>query len=67
MYAVFVVCVSGIPAGCEAYSLTADGYWIFNVRTHLGACGTHEGGGGGWGGGGSQAQTSLHKSWRGGI
>ena len=29
--------------GCEAYSFTADGHGIFNVRTHLGACRTHEG------------------------
>ena len=27
---------------CEAYSFTADGYWIFNVRTNLGPCSTHE-------------------------
>ena len=27
---------------CEAYSFATDGYWIFNVRTHLGACRTHE-------------------------
>ena len=25
-------------AGCEAYPFTTDGYGIFNVRTHLGAC-----------------------------
>ena len=30
--------------GCEAYSFTTDGYEIFNVRTNLGACSTHEGG-----------------------
>ena len=29
-------------SGCEAYSFTTDGYGIFNVRTHLGACRTHE-------------------------
>ena len=34
--------------------MTTDGYGIFNVRTHLGACRTHEGG--------DQAQTSLHFS-----
>ena len=28
--------------GCEAYSFTADGYGIFNVRTNLGPCRTHE-------------------------
>ena len=38
---------------CEAYSFAMDGYGIFNVRTSLGACRTHEGG---------QAQISLHKS-----
>ena len=32
--------------GCGAYSFTTDGYGIFNVRTHLGACRTHEGGSG---------------------
>ena len=31
----------------EAYSFATDGYEIFNVRTHLGTCLTHEGGGGG--------------------
>ena len=31
---------------CEAYSFTADGYGIFNLRTHSGACCTHEGGSG---------------------
>ena len=36
MYAVFIP-----PAG------TTDGYGIFNMRTNLGACRTHEGGGGG--------------------
>ena len=44
--------------GCEPYSLTTDEYGIFNVRTNLGACCTHEGG---------QAQTSMHKSWLWGI
>ena len=32
--------------GCEAYYFTTDGYGIFNVRTLLGACHTHEGGSG---------------------
>ena len=31
---------------CEEYSFTTDGYEIFNMRTHLGACRTHEGGSG---------------------
>ena len=31
---------------CEAYSFKTDGYGIFNVRTHVGACRTHEGGSG---------------------
>ena len=39
---------------CEAYSFTTDGYGIFNVRTNVGACHTHEGG---------QAQTSLALEW----
>ena len=30
--------------GYEAYSLTTDGYGIFNVRTKLGACRSQEGG-----------------------
>ena len=30
--------------GCEAYTFTTDGYGIFNVRTDLGACHTHQGG-----------------------
>ena len=30
--------------GCDAYSFTTDGYRIFNVRTTLGVCHTHEGG-----------------------
>ena len=38
---------------CEAYSFTTDGYEIFNVRTHVGACCIHTKGG--------EAQTSLHK------
>ena len=29
---------------CEAYCLTTDGFGIFNVRTNLGTCHTHEGG-----------------------
>ena len=40
--------------GCEAYSVTTDGYRIFNVRTNQGACRIRKKGG--------QAQTSLHKS-----
>ena len=32
--------------GCGAYSFTTDGYGIFNKRTHLGVCHTHEGGSG---------------------
>ena len=32
--------------GCEAYSFTTDGYRIFNTRTNVGACHTHEGGSG---------------------
>ena len=32
--------------GCEVYSFTTDGCGIFNMRTHLGACCTHEGGSG---------------------
>ena len=35
--------------GREAYPVTTDGYGIFNERTHLGACRTHEGRGGGGG------------------
>ena len=31
-------------AGCEAYSFTTYEYGIFNVRTNLAACRTHEGG-----------------------
>ena len=38
---------------CEAYSFATDGYRIFNVHTHVGACLTHERGG--------QTRTSLHK------
>ena len=38
--------------GCETYSFATDGYWMFNVRTHLGM---------GVGVGG-QAQTNVHKS-----
>ena len=38
--------------GYEAYSCTTDGYRNFNVRTNLGACGTHDRGG--------QTQTCLH-------
>ena len=36
--------------GCEAYSFATDEYGIFNKRTNLGACRTHERGvgGGGW-------------------
>ena len=29
--------------GCEAYSFMSDGYGIFNMRTNVGACLTHEG------------------------
>ena len=29
-------------SSCEAYSFTTDGYGIFNVSTHLGACRPHE-------------------------
>ena len=32
--------------GCDAYYFTTDGYGIFNVRTNVGACRTHEGGSG---------------------
>ena len=32
------------PVSCEAYSFTADGYGIFNVRTNLGVCCMREGG-----------------------
>ena len=32
--------------GSEAYSFTTDRYGIFNVRTNLGACCSHEGGSG---------------------
>ena len=42
VYAVFL-CVH--ITGCEA-SFTTDGYGIFNLHTHLGACCTHEGGSG---------------------
>ena len=50
----------------EAYSFTTDGYGIFNVRTNLGACRTHErvgvGGGGGRGGrGGSSTNKFAQK------
>ena len=31
-------------AGCEAYSFATDRYGVFNVRTALDACRTHEGG-----------------------
>ena len=31
---------------CEAYSFTTDGYEIFNMHTHLGACHTYEVGSG---------------------
>ena len=27
---------------CKAYSITTDGYKLFNVRTQLGACRLHE-------------------------
>ena len=42
---VFPVCSVSCShtTGCDAYSFTADGYGIFNVRTNVGACGTHEG------------------------
>ena len=56
---------------CGDYSITTNGYAMFNVRIHLGACRIHEvgarerggggGGGGGVGGGGGQAQINLHK------
>ena len=40
MYAVFSYFQT---TGSEAYSFTTDGYGIFNVRTTVGACRTHEG------------------------
>ena len=43
MYAIFF---GDHTTGIEAYSFTTDGYEIFNVRTHLGARRTHEGGSG---------------------
>ena len=36
-------CVSKPPAVRPTFFLTTDGYGIFNVRTNLGACHTHEG------------------------
>ena len=40
------VCSCFHTTDCDAYSFTTDGYGIFNVRTHLGACRTHEQGSG---------------------
>ena len=34
------------PPAVRPYSFRTDGYGIFNVRTNLGACRTHEGGSG---------------------
>ena len=39
MYAVFLC---DHTTGREAYSITTDGYGVFNVRTTFGACRTHE-------------------------
>ena len=42
--------------GCEAYSFTIDGYEIFNVRTHVGACCSHE-----WGSGTNMSAQELNR------
>ena len=43
---VYAVFLCDRTAGCVAYSFTTDGYGIFNMRTHLGACRTYESGSG---------------------
>ena len=47
--------------GCEAYSFTADGYGIFNVRAKLGPCRAHAGWGGGLGGVWAGTSKSAHR------
>ena len=39
---VYAVFLCNHATGCEAYSFMTDGYRIFNVHTHLGACLTHK-------------------------
>ena len=60
MSAVFVC---EYTTGGDAYSFTTVGYGIFNVRTHLGVCRTHEEGyqGKGMGGGGEGAGAGRNK------
>ena len=40
---VYAVFLCDHTTGCEDYSFTTDAYGIFNVRTSLDACHTHEG------------------------